>query len=137
MSVLTDFIFQFQERILDRYFNKTLPLTITKFDHTDSFDELSDALLLLKPNDNQKTIVFTAQSQLSIDWINDTLPSPDTEYTYSQIFGNKPIFSVTLDDGSSLKEFGEIRTKDIDGQTLLTVQIILGPFPQTGEIIIN
>lgn len=141
MSALTDFIFQFQQRILGRYTNKTAPLSILKTDHSNSFNELSNALLLLVQTDNAKTIVFTNVSTLSVDWLSDSPPAPDDTYTYAQLFGNEPIFAVQLNNGdntySGLKEFGETRTKELDQITLIGVLFNFGVFPQTGEVIIR
>jgi hypothetical protein len=58
MSILTDFIFQFQQRILGRYTNKTLPLSIKKEDHANSFNEISNALLLVNPKGLKNQTLF-------------------------------------------------------------------------------
>lgn len=89
--------------------------------------------------DINKRLPFTNQTSVLIDWQNNI--APESTLTYAQLFGNNPMFSIQINTGdntySGLKEFGEIRTKDTDQLSLLSVTFNFGPFIQTGEIIIE
>lgn len=140
MSTLTDFIFQFQQRISNRYTNKTLPLSIKKEDHANSFNELSDALLLLiNPIDDNKKIVFDTQTLVTLDWQAGL--APNSASTFAELFGNNPDIATYIDNGddsfSKLAEDAQTWVRDSDHNLLLQVRINLGAFPQSGEIIIN
>lgn len=91
------------------------------------------------PSDINKRLPFQDQSSVAIDWQNDI--APESTLTYAELFGNNPMFTIQINNGdntySGLKEFGETRTKDVDQLSLLSVTFNLGPFTQTGEIIIE
>jgi hypothetical protein len=132
----------FLASILTRYFNKTLPLSITKFDHTNSFNDVANLLLQLYRPDDEKTIPFGPALTFSIDdWQNNIAPGIGNTKTFAEVFGNSPIFNVLINNMDNtyddLQGPGINRVKDVDQITLLSVTFNFGAFAQTGEIIIN
>src|ERR1700743_1940409 len=105
MSWITDIIFQFQQRIQNRYLDKTLPLSIKKEDHANSFDELSDIVadnFQLKITDENKLIVFDTETLVTINWQTTFVPGYEAdEITYAQLFGNYPKITTWINNGDN------------------------------------
>jgi hypothetical protein len=140
---LLDLILQYKLRVNQRILYKTQKRSISLEEESDCFKELADMLLIAKPVDANKIIDLQQEQAYTINWKTDLVPAEGggyTEFTYSQLFGNYPQFTVeifstdtTSSDGTGI---GVARVYDEDG-VLETVDFDLGPFLINGRIIIS
>lgn len=137
MGFLTD-LATFLSNINIRYTEKTAALSITKFDHANSFNDVANLLLEIYVPDEVRTIPFSGTG-ITLDWQNGY--PPNSSSTFAEVFGNSPDFTLLQNNGDhtydAIKEFADHRTKDTDDITLLTVQINASAFTGNWELIIN
>lgn len=137
-----DLINAFKAVVDQRFTFKTLPLSIKKTDSSNSFKDLADLLLLTKPTDENKIILFNQVQAYTINWKTDIVPGT-TGITYIDLFGSYPKFTVAIFNADAPQMLNDIsgpgisRNMNIDGISLDSIYFDLGPFLVNGVIIIN
>lgn len=136
-----DLIQAFKNITYIRFDNKTIAKSIKKQDSGNSLRDLADLLLIAKPTDQNKSILFNQQQSYTINWQSDIVPG--TTITYFDFFGNFPKFTISINSSPEISGdnsgIGISRTyTDILPDGILTqIDFDFGPFLMDGVIVIN